>query len=133
MAMWWTVYDAGTDDVLACGRTMECARAMGKSKDTFVSTVSKVRNGKVRCYVIVREDLETGEIVTYGAENTGRQRKGFCRMDGDKVRRLHEAGLNDQRAAERMGTSPAAVQAYRKRNGLPANVYRKKERTVAEA
>ena len=136
MAMWWTVYDAGTDNVLACGRTSECAKAMGKNEGNFVSMISKVRNGKVRCYVIVREDLETGEIVTYGAENAGRPRKGFCRMDKEDlktVKMLWEHGFDDHRIAERVGTSAAAIHKFRERNGLPANVYRKKERTVAEA
>ena len=59
MRMYYTVYDARTDDVLAAGNAVQCAAMLGcPNARTFHSVVSKVRCGRVKKYVVVVEDLD---------------------------------------------------------------------------
>lgn len=43
------------------------------------------------------------------------------RLDQRLVRQLYDQGLNDHQIAERLGTSPGGIYAWRYRNRLPAN------------
>ncbi len=59
MRMYYTVYDARTDDVLAFGNAVQCAAMLGcASYQTFHSIVSKVQHGKHKKYSVVVEDLD---------------------------------------------------------------------------
>jgi hypothetical protein len=59
MRMYYTVYDARTDDVLAFGNAAQCAVMLGcASSQTFHSIVSKVQHGKHKKYSVVVEDLD---------------------------------------------------------------------------
>lgn len=59
MRMYYTVYDARTDDVLAFGNATQCAAMMGCANTRiFHSIVSKVWHGKHKKYNVVAEDLD---------------------------------------------------------------------------
>lgn len=58
MRMYYTVYDARTDEVLAFGNIAQCASRLGTSSQTMRSIISKVRHGKLKRYAVVVEDLD---------------------------------------------------------------------------
>lgn len=59
MRMYYTVYNARTDDVLAFGNAAQCAVMLGyANSQTFHSIVSKVQHGKQKKYSVVVEDLD---------------------------------------------------------------------------
>jgi len=58
MRMYYTVYDARTDEVLAFGNIVQCADRLGTSAQTMRSIISKVRRGKLKRYSVVVEDLD---------------------------------------------------------------------------
>lgn len=78
MKMYYTVYDARTDDVLAFGNAAQCAAMMGCANTRiFHSIVSKTWHGKIKKYAVVAEDLdreETGndETIHSGIRPAGR-------------------------------------------------------------
>lgn len=59
MRMYYTVYDARTDNVLAFGNAVQCAAMLGcANSQTFHAIVSKVQHGKHKKYSVVVEDLD---------------------------------------------------------------------------
>lgn len=49
----YTVWDANSDELLACGTAEECAHYMGyKGKDGFLSMVSRATHGKQKKYAV---------------------------------------------------------------------------------
>ena len=62
MAVYYTVYLAKTDEVVAYGTSAECAKQMGKTINGFHSLVSKNRSGKHHKYIIVVDDDSNVEI-----------------------------------------------------------------------
>ena len=46
------------DSVIACGNSLQCAKAMGMNLESFYSTVTRCRNGTNRRYLI---DIELWE------------------------------------------------------------------------
>ena len=55
---YYTVYNAKTDDVVASGTEVECAKAMHRSLASFYCTVSRNRSGKHHKYSIVIDSIE---------------------------------------------------------------------------
>ena len=55
---WYTIYLRKTEEVIASGRGVQCAQALGMSMGTFWCTVSRCRSGKNRKYEIMIEDIE---------------------------------------------------------------------------
>ena len=56
----YTIYLNKTDEVVAFGSSRECAKALGMSRDSFYSMVSRVKKGKNRKYSIVIKN-ESGD------------------------------------------------------------------------
>lgn len=77
MRMYYTVYDARTDDVLAFGNAAQCAIMLGcANARIFHSIVSKAWHGKIKKYAVVAEDLdkeetENGETIHSGFWSAG--------------------------------------------------------------
>lgn len=59
MNLYYTVYLAKTDEVVAYGTSAECAKQMGKNINGFHSLVSKNRSGKHYKYIIVFDNDST--------------------------------------------------------------------------
>lgn len=55
--VWYTVWNAKTDEVLAFGDGPTCARTMGITHQAFLSIVSRVGNGQNKKYVILKEKI----------------------------------------------------------------------------
>lgn len=55
MSKYYTVYDSRTDDVLAFGESMQCAKMLGITHASFYSMTSRVRAGKCDKYALVIE------------------------------------------------------------------------------
>lgn len=66
--LWYTIYDAATDDLLAIGFARDCGRILGISTGSVNSLISRVKTGKNKKYTIVRENLAEG---TYEVYNPG--------------------------------------------------------------
>ena len=56
--VWYTIWDAATDEVLAFGDGPTCARMLGKSLESFYSTVSRVVSGEYNHLVVLKEKIE---------------------------------------------------------------------------
>ena len=54
---YYTVYNEKTDDIVACGTAVECAKAMKRSLASFYCTVSRNRSGKHHKYSIVIDPI----------------------------------------------------------------------------
>lgn len=68
MTLWYTIYDADTDDLIACGSARDCANIMGTSVSNIHSLISRVKSGYNRKYTIVREDLAEGTYEVYNPD-----------------------------------------------------------------
>lgn len=53
----YTVYDGGTDEVLASGTAVEVARQMGWSPNSTCSIICKALKGRYKKYVVVKEGI----------------------------------------------------------------------------
>lgn len=73
--IWYTIYAAHSDEVLAYGDPATCARMLGISTADVHSLVSNTRNGRLRCYAIVREDLNAHTCEIFGEGNRGRPKR----------------------------------------------------------
>lgn len=73
-----TVYDAKTDEILACGSREECGHVLGKDLDSFRNFLFKVKSGKSRKYTIAIENLDSGAYSVYGAENAGPRKELYA-------------------------------------------------------
>ena len=65
------VYRAATDELLAMGTALECARGLGISRDSFYSAVSRDRHGKRFGYKIIAEGLHVRDDEPDGAAGEG--------------------------------------------------------------
>lgn len=74
VTVWYTIYDAATDDLLACGTTRDCARILDMTPASVQSIISRVRHGKDKTRTIVKEDLSKGTYEVYGAGNGQKER-----------------------------------------------------------
>ena len=73
--VWFTIYKADDDTVLAFGDKQTCAKMMETTLAGLNWVIHKVKVGKLRCYTIVIEDLDSGTYTVYGGENRGRPYK----------------------------------------------------------
>lgn len=64
---WYTIYDAATDDLLACGTTRDCARILGMTPASVQSLISRVRHGNLKTFTVAKEDLSKGTYEVYNA------------------------------------------------------------------
>ncbi len=55
---YYTVYDAYTDDVLACGDSLECAEQLGIRQVSFFKAVMRCDRGESKKYVIIKDSYE---------------------------------------------------------------------------
>lgn len=116
--IWYTVYDARTDELLVCGSSDDCARYFGVSRNGFHTLVSHVKTGRNRGYCVVLEDLTHKTYTVYGKDNTGNRVNA---MDQMQARRLWAEGMSDQQIAEQIGCSNSTVHNWRVRNRLKSN------------
>ena len=59
--IYYTVYLSKTDEIVASGTSIECAKIMGKSLNGFHSMVSKNMAGIQKKYTIIRESVNDEE------------------------------------------------------------------------
>lgn len=115
--IWYTVYLAGTDEIVVIGTARDCAVYLGTSINSFRSIVTKSeKNEGHEKYTIVSENLKTGEMRTYGAKNKGAHEKRWA-----IAKKLYFDGLSDAEIGEKINATACAVQSWRLRNKLPAN------------
>jgi hypothetical protein len=60
-ALYYTVYLAEDESVVAVGTASECARMMGRTTNTFYSTVHNTLSGSVNKYEFHREEISGAE------------------------------------------------------------------------
>lgn len=117
--IWYTVYRAEDDAVLAIGTAQMCAKAFGWTVSNLRSMISKVKSKSNRSYAIVVEDLEAGTCVVYGDDNCagkiGRPRK----VDYNLVADLYYAKVCDADIARTLHVNPGTIWEWRTRMGLP--------------
>lgn len=63
--IWYTFYEAATDDFICCGTADECAKRLGMSLHAVQTAHISIRRGKCTSLAVVKEDLQTGEVTTY--------------------------------------------------------------------
>lgn len=51
----YTIYDARTDELMACGSAKSCASMLGMSMSTFYTIMHRARHGKQQKYVVLEE------------------------------------------------------------------------------
>lgn len=73
--IWYTIYAAHSDELLAYGSPVTCARMMGIPVGDIYSLVSRTRSGRTKCYTIVWEDLDAHTCKIFGEGNHGKQYK----------------------------------------------------------
>lgn len=112
---WYTVYDPGTDEVLACGNSDECGLSLGVKN--FLNIVNRVKKGTMRSYTITREDILNGKYEVYGADNTARNKKRLNRL----VAEYYAKGYSDTEIADMVGCSKGHVEDWRAWNRKPSN------------
>ena len=104
MGKFYSVYESGTDKPLVIHRTSdECAKALGITRDSFYSTISRQRNGKKPMkYEIFEdeEDIADGE----GEDDRHTQdvcslleRRGSDEAGGEKMQNAECKMQNEQR------------------------------------
>lgn len=117
--IWYTVYRAEDDTVLAIGTARMCANALGWTESNLRSMISKVKSKRNRSYAIVVEDLEARTCVVYGDDNCagkiGRPRK----VDYSLVADLYYARMCDADIARTLHVNPGTIWEWRTRMGLP--------------
>lgn len=59
---WYTVYDAATEELLACGSAAKCARTLGMTIDSFYNALTRTRQGTNRKYYILTEHLKRSDL-----------------------------------------------------------------------
>ena len=112
---WYTVYDPGTDEILACGNSEECGTKLGVKN--FLNIVNRVKKGTITTYTIASEDIVNGRYEVYGAENRSRNRKRLNRL----VAEYYALGYNDSEIAEMAGCTKNHVESWRQWNKMPSN------------
>lgn len=134
---WYTFYNAEDDEILAIGRSYECANRLGVNFKDFPSLVRKIKKGAIKKYTIVIEKVDLlndesdfTDIKVYGEENkeikenrvyiSNRERK----INVDLAMDLYNQQLNDVEMGKRLGVAKSSVRNWRERNNLPANVNR---------
>lgn len=130
---YYTFYDAKTDDIIYSGLKEECMEKMGCDKNSFHSTISKVKRGDNKKYVITVEDLDTGKFVVYGQKNADYQKQKVLDFDSKlkDAEYYYGLGYNDRMIAEKIGLSINAICKWRRRNNKQAN--RLHEKKVRES
>ena len=125
---WYTVYDPGTDEVLACGNSDECGRILGVK--CFRVIVHRVKKGTIKSYVIAKEDTKSGSYEVYGTGNAETSKKRKNQL----IKKYHDMGYNDQTIADMVGCAEYHVENWRRYHGLPSNRKRGRPRkeTVSE-
>lgn len=56
--IWYTVYDAATDEIITSGTGQQCAEALGMTPKVFYSTVSHTLAGINRKYAFCKESVK---------------------------------------------------------------------------
>lgn len=56
--VWYTIWDAHTDDLLAFGDGAMCARTLGITLNSFYTTVSRCCSGEYKCWSILKEHIQ---------------------------------------------------------------------------
>ena len=63
--VYYTVYLAANDRIVAFGTPAECAKQLGMSKHTFYSTISHTKHGRIKKYEFCREYVDREEYREY--------------------------------------------------------------------
>lgn len=58
--IWYTVYLTDTDEIVASGTAQECIKALGMTRNSFYSTVSKAALSQRHKYTFFKEDIKKG-------------------------------------------------------------------------
>lgn len=60
--IWYTVYLTDTDEIVASGTAQECTKALGMTRNSFYSTVSKAALGQRHKYTFFKEDIKKEDL-----------------------------------------------------------------------
>lgn len=60
--IWYTVYLTDTDEIVASGTAQECIKALGMTRGSFYSTVSKAALGQRHKYTFFKEDIKKEDL-----------------------------------------------------------------------
>lgn len=60
--IWYTVYLTDADEVVASGTAQECIKALGMTRRSFYSTVSKAALGQRHKYTFFKEDIKKEDL-----------------------------------------------------------------------
>ena len=60
--IWYTVYLTDTDEIVASGTAQECSKALGMTRPSFYSTVSKAALGQRHKYTFFKEDIKKEDL-----------------------------------------------------------------------
>lgn len=114
--IWYTIYAADDDKLLAYGDVKTCGRMLGKTTQKVHELISDTKSGRIKSYTVVREDLDQNTYEVFGEDNRGRN--GAKRSK--QMLELYRKGYNDVEIAEQMGTTPSKVKWWRNYRHLPS-------------
>lgn len=60
--IWYTVYLTDTDEIVASGTAQECIKALGMTRHSFYSIVSKAALGQRHKYTFFKEDIKKEDL-----------------------------------------------------------------------
>lgn len=60
--IWYTVYLTDTDEIVASGTAQECIKALGMTRGSFYSTVSRATLGQRHKYTFFKEDIKKEDL-----------------------------------------------------------------------
>lgn len=60
--IWYTVYLTDTDEIVASGTAQECIKALGMTRHSFYSTVSRSTPGQRTKYTFFKERIKKEDL-----------------------------------------------------------------------
>lgn len=60
--IWYTVYLAATEEVVASGTGPQCAKALGMTLSSFYCAVDRTQRGRQNKYVFYKENLKQEDL-----------------------------------------------------------------------
>lgn len=60
--IWYTVYLTDTDEIVASGTAQECIKALGMTRGSFYSAVSRTTLGQTAKYTFFKEHIKKEDL-----------------------------------------------------------------------
>lgn len=132
---YYTFYLSQNDEVYCSGTKQEVLEKLSIKENNFHSTISKIKVGKNKRFVVVVEDIEKGTMRVVGEKNADYQRKLLKEKEEfeDEIFALYEKGYSDVKIADELGCTAEKVRKFRYKCNLPKNTKSKREKCAALA